>query len=121
MAGRANADAPPTGVEACPTGSFRLWHNSPGVGRGSFEHWIPGSYNDLSQFSIRNWGNNGSGYGLTVNRNAASAVNNTSCSWNLSVPAGAPPATSFGIPINQGFAGRLPAAAYNNAVAMFIN
>ncbi|MFE0459462.1 hypothetical protein ACFW1A_09400 [Kitasatospora sp. NPDC058965] len=121
LAGPANADAPPTGAEACPSGSFCLYYNSPSLGWGSFEHWSPGSYSDLSQFSFRNWGNNGSGYGRTVYKNAAAAVNNTSYSWNICVPAPAPTNMSCGIPINQGFAGRLPAAAYNNDIAMFIN
>ncbi|MBX7550162.1 peptidase inhibitor family I36 protein [Streptomyces sp. NPDC004232] len=112
--------AGPGGAEACPSGSFCLYYNSPGAGWGSFEHWSPGSFSDLSQFSFRDWGN-GSGYGQTVYKNAASVVNNTSYSWNICVPAAPPIDMNCGIPIAPRYAGSLPSAAYNNDIAMFIN
>ncbi|WP_052442644.1 peptidase inhibitor family I36 protein [Streptacidiphilus neutrinimicus] len=112
--------AGPGGAEACPSGSFCLYYNSPGVGWGSFEHWSPGSFSDLSQYFFRDWGN-GSGYGQTVYKNAASVVNNTSLSWNICVPAPPPDNMNCGIPIAPGYAGSLPSAAHNEDVAMFIN
>ncbi|MFD7540239.1 peptidase inhibitor family I36 protein [Streptomyces sp. NPDC059819] len=81
MTGPAYA-AGPSGAEACPAGNFCLYYNSPQYGWGSFEHWSPGFYSDLSQFSFRNWGN-GSGYGQSVANNAASAVNNTGVTWTV--------------------------------------
>lgn len=112
--------AGPGGAEACPSGSFCLYYNSPGVGWGSFEHWSPGSFSDLSQFSFRDWGN-GSGYGQSVYKNAASVVNNTSYSWNICVPAAPPTNINCGIPIAPNYAGSLPPAAYNNDIAMYVN
>ncbi|GAB2698377.1 hypothetical protein [Kitasatospora kifunensis] len=46
-AGSAHADAPPTGAEACPSGSFCLYYNSPNAGWGSFEHWSPATARNL--------------------------------------------------------------------------
>lgn len=74
--GAAHADAPPTGAEACPSGSICLYYNSPNLGWGSFEHWSPGAYGDLSRFRFGTWGN-GSGYGRSAGGHAASAVDNT--------------------------------------------
>jgi hypothetical protein len=111
--------AGPGGAEACPSGNFCLYYNSPNAW-GSFEHWSPGSYCDLSQFRFRDWGN-GSGYNQTVYENAAAVVNNTSYSWNICVPAPPPDNLNCGIPIAQQYSGRLPDAAYNKAIAMFIN
>ncbi|MDH6115550.1 hypothetical protein P3T36_007876 [Kitasatospora sp. MAP12-15] len=75
MTGSAYA-AGPGGSEACPSNSICLYYNSPGYNWGSFEHWSPGDYPDLSKFTFSNWGN-GSGYGVNVAGNAASLVNNT--------------------------------------------
>ena len=69
--------AAPGGAETCPSGSVCLYYNSPRYGWGSFEHWSPGDYPDLSKFTFSNWGSNGSGYGVNVAGNAASIVNNT--------------------------------------------
>src|SRR5689334_25124452 len=80
--------AGPGGAETCPNGSFCLYYNSPN-GWGSFEHWSPGSYSDLSKFSFRDWGN-GSSYGQTAYMNAAAAVNHTTYSRYLCVPAPPP-------------------------------
>ncbi|MFC1411520.1 peptidase inhibitor family I36 protein [Streptacidiphilus sp. N1-12] len=81
MTGSAYA-AGPSGAEACPSGNFCLYYNSPGYGWGSFEHWSPGNFPDLGQYSFRDWGN-GSGYGQSVVNNAASFVNNTGVTWTV--------------------------------------
>ena len=79
--------AGPSGAEACPSGNFCLYYNSPQYGWGSFEHWSPGNFPDLGQYSFRDWGN-GSGYGQSVADNAASFVNNTGVTWTVYNQAG---------------------------------
>lgn len=75
--GGAKADAPPGGVETCPSNSVCLYFNSPGNGWGSFENWSPGQHHiDLSCCTFSHWAN-GSGHGVNVYGNAASIVNNT--------------------------------------------
>ena len=113
-AGSAYADAPPTGAEACPSGSVCLYYNSPQYGWGSFEHWSPGAYGDLSQFHFSNWGN-GSGYGQTVEENAASIVNNTSGTWNVWRDESG---YWVNFPIAAGYAGVLPSTVYNHDDAL---
>lgn len=85
MTGSAYADAPPTGAETCPSGSVCLYFNSPNLGWGSFEHWTGGSGADyfLGDYKFKNWGSNGSGYGVVVAANAASFVNNSGADWSL--------------------------------------
>ncbi len=79
--------AGPAGAEACPSGSFCLYYNSPQYGWGAFEHWSPGVTDYLSDFTFRDWGN-GSGYGQNVANNAASVVNNTGVTWAVYNQAG---------------------------------
>jgi hypothetical protein len=115
VAGAAYA-AGPSGAEACPAGTICLYYNSPDLGWGSFEHFTSDADNYLSNYTFRDWGTNGSGYGQTVSMNAASVVNNTPYEWELcySVPSGC-------VPIPSGYADRLPDSLYNKTVAMYEN
>lgn len=114
MTGSAYA-AGPSGAEACPDGTICLYYNSPELGWGSFEHFTSSANNYLSNYYFRDWGN-GSGYNQTVNKNAASVVNNSPYEWEVcySVPSGC-------LSIASGYSGRLPDALYNKAVAMYAN
>ncbi|WP_280671535.1 MULTISPECIES: hypothetical protein [unclassified Kitasatospora] len=109
----------PTGSETCPSNSICLYFNSPGHYWGSFEHWSPGQYGDLGQFTFSNWGN-GSGYGVNVGGNAASLVNNTS--QNLTMynytynNPGSNPVVGYFPPH---YANVLPPGLYNGAWSMY--
>jgi hypothetical protein len=106
--------AGPGGSEACPSGSVCLYYNSPGVGWGSFEHWSPGQYSDLSLYRFGNWGN-GSGYGQTVYNNAASLVNNTGYNVAVCVYTNLAGCSYFG----SGYSGALPGGLHNNDASMY--
>ena len=69
--------AGPSGAEQCPAGNVCLYFNSPGYGWGAWEDWSPGQQLYLGNYTFSHWGNNGSGYGVNVFKNAASIVNNT--------------------------------------------
>ncbi|MBB4928823.1 hypothetical protein [Kitasatospora kifunensis] len=118
MTGSAYA-AGPGGSEACPNGSICLYYNSPQYGWGSFEHWSPGGYGDLGQFTFSNWGN-GSGYGVNVGGNAAAVVNNsgqnlTMYNYTYNNP-GSNPVVGY---IQPGYAGALPSGLFNGAWSMY--
>lgn len=68
--------AGPGGAEACPSGNVCLYYNSPQYNWGAWEDWSPNQSVDLGGATFGHWGN-GSGWGQTVYRNAASIVNNT--------------------------------------------
>ena len=108
--------AAPGGAESCPSDSICLYYNSPQYGWGSFEHWSPGSYGDLGQFTFSNWGN-GSGYGIRVGGNAASVVNNTATRltiYNATYSHGTVLDT-----VPPGYAGVLPSGIANAEWSMY--
>ncbi len=115
VAGSAYA-AGPSGAEACPDGTICLYYNSPNNDWGSFEHFTVGANNYLDSYTFRDWGN-GSGYGQTVYKNAASVVNNTPIEWEICYSV-APPEC---VPIPAQYSGRLPDAVYNKDFAFYPN
>ncbi|RKT19448.1 peptidase inhibitor family I36 [Streptomyces sp. 1114.5] len=108
--------AGPGGSEACPSGSICLYYNSPQYGWGAFEHWSPGGYGDLGEFTFSNWGN-GSGYGVSVGGHAASVVNNTGN--QLTIYNGTWGHGSVVGYIGPGYAGVLPNGLYNAEWSMY--
>ncbi len=116
VAGSAYA-AGPSGAEACPDGTICLYYNSPNLGWGSFEHFTVGANSNLGNYSFRDWGN-GSGYGQTVYKNAASVVNNTGIEWEICYSVNVDPQC---VPIPAQYSGVLPPAVYNKDVAFYPN
>ncbi|MER5635524.1 hypothetical protein ABT095_01025 [Kitasatospora sp. NPDC002227] len=108
--------AAPTGAETCPSGSICLYYNSPQYGWGAFEHWSPGGYGDLSEFTFANWGN-GSGYGVSVGGHAASVVNNSGHTLTFYNGKWAHGTVVFYA--DPGYAGVLPSGIYNNEWSMY--
>jgi hypothetical protein len=109
--------AGPGGVETCPSGTLCLYYNSPNYNWGSFEHWTPGSFADLTQYTFRDWAN-GSGYNAVVATDAASLVNNTSSTWYVcNGYFYTPSCWSFG----PGYANALPSQLHNNSYSMYSN
>jgi hypothetical protein len=109
--------AGPSGAETCPDGTICLYYNSPNNEWGSFEHFTVDAGNYLDNYYFRDWGN-GSGYGQTVYKNAASVVNNTPVEWEICYSV----TPSVGcVPIPSQYSGRLPDAVYNKDVAFYPN